>query len=61
MVRKPNYNFERKERDRLKAEKKAKRVAEKEEARNKKSDQSESTDSPDDTLPGGSGTERESP
>ncbi len=37
MARKPNYNFERRERERLKAEKKAKRAAEKKEAREKKS------------------------
>jgi len=37
MARKPNYDFERKERDRLKAEKKAKRLAEKKEAREAKS------------------------
>ncbi len=36
MARKPNYNFERRERERLKAEKKAKRAAEKKEAREKK-------------------------
>jgi len=33
MARKPNYAFERKERERMKAEKKAKRAAEKAEAR----------------------------
>lgn len=38
MPRTPNYSFERKERDRLKAEKKAKRAAEKQEARDKKSE-----------------------
>ncbi len=37
MARKPNYNFERRERERLKAEKKAKRAAEKKEAREEKS------------------------
>jgi len=36
MARKPNYDFERRERDRLKAEKKAKRAAEKKEAREEK-------------------------
>ncbi len=41
MARKPNYNFERRERERLKAEKKAKRAAEKKEAREKKSWQSQ--------------------
>ncbi len=33
MARKPNYSFERRERERLKAEKKAKRASEKKEAR----------------------------
>ena len=33
MARTPNYNFERKERERLKAEKKARRAAEKKAAR----------------------------
>ena len=37
MPRKPNYSFERRERDRLKAEKKAKRTAEKQAARDNKS------------------------
>jgi hypothetical protein len=41
MARKPNYNFERRERERMKAEKKAKRAAEKKEAREKKSRQSQ--------------------
>jgi hypothetical protein len=41
MARKPNYDFERKERDRLKAEKKAKRAAEKQQARDEKSRQGE--------------------
>ncbi len=36
MARKSNYNFERRERERMKAEKKAKRAAEKKEAREKK-------------------------
>jgi hypothetical protein len=39
MARKPNYDFERKERERQKAEKKAKRLAEKKEAREQKSQQ----------------------
>ena len=43
MARKPNYNFERKERERLKAEKKAKRALEKKEAREAKSGQSEAS------------------
>jgi len=41
MARKPNYDFERKERERLKEIKKAKRAAEKKEAQEKKSGQSE--------------------
>ena len=36
MARKPNYGFERHERERLKAEKKAKRAAAKKESREKK-------------------------
>jgi hypothetical protein len=47
MARKPNYNFERKERDRLKAEKKAKRAAEKNEARERKSGQEPSIEDGD--------------
>lgn len=43
MARKPNYDFERKERDRLKAEKKAKRLALKQEAREAKSDDADDT------------------
>ena len=39
MARKPNYDFERKERDRLKAEKKAKRAAEKKAASEAKAQQ----------------------
>ena len=41
MARKPNYDFERRERERLKAEKKAKRAAEKKEAREKKAGHSQ--------------------
>ncbi|MDH5187880.1 MAG: hypothetical protein OEW37_02850 [Rhodospirillaceae bacterium] len=41
MAKKPNYDFERRERDRLTAEKKAKRAAEKNEARQKKREISE--------------------
>jgi len=41
MARKPNYSFERKERERLKAEKKAKRAEEKKQAREEKARQSE--------------------
>ena len=36
MPRKPNYSFERRERERMKAEKKARRTAEKKEARENK-------------------------
>ena len=43
MARKPNYSFERRERERLKAEKKAKRAAEKKEAQERKSGQSQPT------------------
>ncbi|MBC8267190.1 MAG: hypothetical protein H8E36_00385 [Rhodospirillaceae bacterium] len=41
MAKKPNYDFERRERQRLQAEKKALRVAAKKEAREAKSKQSE--------------------
>jgi hypothetical protein len=41
MARKPNYKFERKERDRVKAAKKAERLAAKEEARKRKTEQPE--------------------
>ena len=54
MARKPNYDFERRERERLKAEKKAKRAAEKKEAREKKAGESEpieQNDGQDSTLP----------
>ena len=44
MARKPNYDFERKERDRLKAEKKALRAAEKKAAREQKIEQPESSE-----------------
>jgi len=40
MARKPNYNFERRERERMKADMKAKRAVEMKEAREKKSRQS---------------------
>ncbi len=56
MAKKPNYDFERRERDRLKAEKKALRAAEKKEARDKNSEQPESTESID---ANGSNTETE--
>jgi len=41
MARKPNYDFERKERERLKAEKKARRAAEKKDAREANSSSSD--------------------
>ncbi len=44
MARKPNYEFERRERQRQRAEKKAKRAAEKMEARKAKSGQPEQSD-----------------
>lgn len=47
MPRKPNYKFERHERERLKAEKKAKRAAEKKGARDETSAPPESSPSDD--------------
>lgn len=47
MARKPNYNFERKERERLKAEKKAKRLEDKKQAREEKARQNEAPPEPD--------------
>ena len=47
MARKPNYDFERRERERLKSEKKAKRAAEKREARDKKTGRIEASASND--------------
>jgi hypothetical protein len=44
MARKPNYRFERKERERVKAAKKAERTAAKEEARKQKDGQQEIAD-----------------
>ncbi len=44
MARKPNYRFERKERERVKAAKKAERTAAKEEARKRKAGQPENAD-----------------
>lgn len=41
MARTPNYSFERRERERMNAEKKAKRAAAKKEAREKKAAQSD--------------------
>ncbi len=43
MARKPNYDFERRERERLQAEKKALRAAAKKEARKAKSEQAAKT------------------
>jgi hypothetical protein len=51
MARKPNYSFERKERDRLKAEKKARRAAEKQNARDKNAAPDPSEGSTDTNLP----------
>ena len=50
MAIKPNYSFERRERARLQAEKKAARAAAKKEAREKKSEPSEKAD-PESTPP----------
>lgn len=50
MPRKPNYDFERKERERIKNEKKARRAAEKQEAREQKSgstDQAQDSSAPE--------------
>ncbi len=44
MARKPNYEFERRERQRVRAEKKATRAAAKKEAKMAKAGQSEPTD-----------------
>ena len=44
MARKPNYDFERRERDRLKAEKKALRAAAKKDARDPAVEQSEGSE-----------------
>jgi hypothetical protein len=52
MARKPNYDFERKERDRLKAEKKAKRAAEKKEAGEEKARQNEALEQSNRQGPG---------
>ncbi len=54
MARTPNYDFERKERERLKAEKKARRLAEKKAAREAQSeplDSSEQSDAENPALP----------
>ncbi len=49
MARQPNYSFERKERERLKAEKKAKRAAAKQEARDKAAGGSETSSDNDES------------
>ena len=49
MARKPNYDFERRERERQQAEKKALRAAAKKEANEAKTDQPEDTDGENDT------------
>jgi hypothetical protein len=51
MAKRINYNFERRERDRLKAEKKAKRAAEKKEAQEAKARESEASSQSDDRTP----------
>ena len=51
MPRKPNYEFERKERERMKAEKKAKRAAEKKENREKDSGRSPASSQIDGLTP----------
>lgn len=51
MARKPNYDFERKERERQKAEKKAKRAAEKKAAREVESEPIESAGQSDEETP----------
>lgn len=51
MARKPNYDFERRERERLKAEKKAKRAAEKKLAREQKTEQRDPSDQDDGENP----------
>ena len=53
MARKPNYNFERNERDRVKAEKKAARAAAKLEAKEQKAAEAEGqpASNPDEELP----------
>ena len=53
MARKPNYNFERNERDRVKAEKKAARAAAKLEAKERKAAEAEGqpASDPDEALP----------
>jgi hypothetical protein len=53
MARKPNYQFDRRERERLKAEKKAERAAAKEEARKKKAEQPDSDGVPSDASDDG--------
>lgn len=49
MARKPNYDFERRERDRLKAEKKALRAAAKKDARAQDAEQEGATEAETDT------------
>jgi len=50
MARKPNYSFERKERERLKAEKKAKRAAQKKDAAETPADAPEGSTAVDDQV-----------
>lgn len=51
MARKPNYDFERRERERLQAEKKALRAAAKKEAKQEKAEQAEHADGDNETPP----------
>ncbi|MCW8916239.1 MAG: hypothetical protein OQK24_10350 [Magnetovibrio sp.] len=50
MARKPNYDFERRERERLKAEKKAKRAADKKLARDNQEEKTELSDMDQTTI-----------
>lgn len=52
MARKPNYGFERRERERLKAEKKATRAAAKKEAKKLKAEQAGQSKQPDTEIEG---------
>ena len=52
MARKPNYGFERRERERLKAEKKATRAAAKKEAKKLKAEQAEQANQADTEVEG---------
>lgn len=51
MARQPNYNFERKERERVKAEKKAKRAAAKKDSRQDPAENPDAPNESDDQSP----------